>query len=187
MCQTRKLTCLVSSFLPDWYFWFPLYVLAAAINLLRLNFRWRAIAQSAMLVLCGGISLLIKVLVEAHLYGLCGFWSMDMRERVVREKIGSGLVAISMLCILITAAASQEPLRERKAQDRNYVASGKCIPFQNLARNWKATIMINLFFCRGIWADFAVMFLSGNATMVALTFAVSLYFFVFVGRDMNLK
>jgi len=127
MYQIWKLTQLF--FFPDWYCWFPVYALASGVNLLHMNFTWRAINQGVVLILCGGILLLIKVLVEAQVYGLSGFWCMDMRERIVREKIGSGLVVLSMSLHLRSSASLQQLTRERKTQYPGCAVSGKGISY----------------------------------------------------------
>ncbi|KAJ8546103.1 hypothetical protein K7X08_018686 [Anisodus acutangulus] len=49
-----------------------------------------------------GTILFLKVVIEDVRFhqGISGIWSFDMRERVVREKIGSGLVILSMSLLL---------------------------------------------------------------------------------------
>lgn len=84
--------------------------------------------------------MLLKVLAETPKKGLAGFWSMDMRGRVVREKIGSVLVVISMSLQLKAPATS------------------------NLQR----------------------LRSTGVAILVAFSFGLSLYFFVFTQRAMKL-
>lgn len=44
-----------------------------------------------------GILLFVKLVLEDFEYGISGFWSLDLGERVVREKIGSLLVVVSMI------------------------------------------------------------------------------------------
>lgn len=61
---------------------------------------------------------------EAHLYGLAGFWSLDMRERAVREKLGCGLVAISMFLHIKASQASKETRKGKKEQAAGFVESG---------------------------------------------------------------
>ena len=75
----------------DWYFWIPLYAIASIVNLLQRKFN-----QVTRFVLWSGLLLFIRVMIEGHVYGLANLWSMDMRKRVVREKVGSGLVVASM-------------------------------------------------------------------------------------------
>lgn len=43
-----------------------------------------------------GLFLFFKVVMEGYGDNTAGFWSLDMRERVVREKLGSFLVVTSM-------------------------------------------------------------------------------------------
>ncbi|XVF17801.1 hypothetical protein REPUB_Repub10bG0155400 [Reevesia pubescens] len=87
----------------DWYFWFPLYACACVVNSLN----WRIspkvgpikhIAKVAMLL---GVFLFIKVVIEDFVRKIAGFWSLDLTERVIREKTGSALV-ISMILHLMT-------------------------------------------------------------------------------------
>ncbi|XP_057768468.1 uncharacterized protein LOC130988602 [Salvia miltiorrhiza] len=83
---------------PDWYFWIPLYASACLVNVLK----WSEpnssrIRKLAKFGLCLGIFLFIKVGAEDLIHG---FWRLDMRERVVREKFGSGLVVSSMFLVL---------------------------------------------------------------------------------------
>ncbi|XP_073286056.1 uncharacterized protein [Primulina huaijiensis] len=78
---------------PDWYFWIPLYMSACVVNLVEISSRIRKLAKIAFWL--GGF-LFLKVVTEDFLDGIAGFWSLDMRERVVREKFGSGLVICSM-------------------------------------------------------------------------------------------
>lgn len=49
-----------------------------------------------------GTILFLKVVIEDVVFhqGISGIWSFDMGERVVREKIGSGLVILSMSLLL---------------------------------------------------------------------------------------
>ncbi|CAI0554024.1 unnamed protein product [Linum tenue] len=84
---------------PDWYFWFPLYTGACAVNLMNVaaatsNPVSRRIAE---VTLWAALFLFCKVVVEDLATGTAGLWSLDLRERVVREKIGSGMVFVSMV------------------------------------------------------------------------------------------
>ncbi|CAA3032506.1 transmembrane 220 isoform X2 [Olea europaea subsp. europaea] len=56
-----------------------------------------------------GMFLFIKVIIEDFVDEITGFWSFDMRERVVREKLGSGLVVGSMLMQLESLARPPHP------------------------------------------------------------------------------
>ncbi|XP_072973414.1 uncharacterized protein [Typha angustifolia] len=111
---------------PDWYFWFPLYAIAFVVNLFQVSFTSKLLGQVALLALWGGILLLLKVIVEDSTYGLAGFWSLDMEERVVREKIGSGLVVISMILHLKSSQVSTEPKRKRQ-HDSRFALTGMAI------------------------------------------------------------
>lgn len=84
----------------DWYLWIPLYASACYVNLLKFckpnSPRIRKVAKFG---LCLGVFLFIKVWAEDLIHGICGIWCMDMRERVVRERFGSGLVVSSMFLV----------------------------------------------------------------------------------------
>lgn len=78
----------------------------------------RTLNLVAQLTLVGGNLLFVKVVIEALISGgLSAFWSMDMRERVVREKAGSGLVVLSMLLHL--KASTTTSTDETKFAKRN--------------------------------------------------------------------
>ncbi|KAK6798493.1 hypothetical protein RDI58_006196 [Solanum bulbocastanum] len=81
---------------PDWYFWFPLYALACLVNMVN------GFTKIGKITLLMGTILFLKVVIEDVWFhqGISGIWSFDMRERVVREKIGSGLVILSMSLLL---------------------------------------------------------------------------------------
>ncbi|GFQ01916.1 hypothetical protein PHJA_002335500 [Phtheirospermum japonicum] len=87
----------------DWYFWIPLYATACIVNLVKWakkpNSRMRKMAKFALWL---GIFLFIKVSIEDFSEGttIAGFWSLNMRERIVREKFGSGLVISSIFLLL---------------------------------------------------------------------------------------
>lgn len=86
---------------PDWYFWIPLYMSACIVNLVKIRSRIRALARFTFWL---GVFLFLKVVMEDFLSGIAGFWSLDMRERVVREKFGTGagdLFHVSALGIFI--------------------------------------------------------------------------------------
>ncbi|KAK8673186.1 hypothetical protein V6N13_111535 [Hibiscus sabdariffa] len=109
---------------PDWYFWFPLYACACMVNLLN----WRispkgSIKHIAEVELCLGVFLFIKVVVEDFVSKMAGFWSLDLTERVVREKTGSLLVIISMILHLITLS---EPMNHKPRKKREV---GKAVAY----------------------------------------------------------
>ncbi|XP_030538553.2 uncharacterized protein LOC115746779 [Rhodamnia argentea] len=99
---------------PDWYLWMPLYSSACLVNLTSMVF-----ATSKMIPRIGkpalwlGMFLFAKVAVEGYRHQIAGFWSLDMRERVVREKFGSGLVVFSMF-LHLEAASKKKGLFTRK-------------------------------------------------------------------------
>ncbi|KAF8047871.1 hypothetical protein N665_2794s0002 [Sinapis alba] len=83
----------------DWYLWFPLYALASAVNLInsRRICKSRRIRQMTRTALSLGLFLLVKVITEDVITEKVGIMSLDLTHRVVREKIGSGLVIASMV------------------------------------------------------------------------------------------
>ncbi|CAH8367969.1 unnamed protein product [Eruca vesicaria subsp. sativa] len=83
----------------DWYLWFPLYALASAVNLIncRKISKSRRIKQMITTALSLGLFLLVKVVAEDVITEDTGILSLDLTHRVVREKIGSGLVVASMV------------------------------------------------------------------------------------------
>lgn len=50
----------------------------------------------------------IKVVIEGFVSGIAGLCSLDLTERVVREKIGSGFVVISMILRLEAASVNKQ-------------------------------------------------------------------------------
>ncbi|CAH2061331.1 unnamed protein product [Thlaspi arvense] len=94
---------------PDWYFWFPLYTLAFAVNLINSKrvSKSRRIKQITRTTLSLGLFLLVKVVAEDVLTEKVGVLSLDLTHRVVREKIGSALVIASM--VLQLRASSSKP------------------------------------------------------------------------------
>lgn len=110
----------------DWYFWFPLYACACVVNLLN-----RAISPKGRIQLLAkgtlwlGIFLFIKVVVEDLLSGIAGFLSLDLTERVVREKIGSGLVITSVILHLIATSEPLDPNQRKENRVSKYVVYGE--------------------------------------------------------------
>lgn len=84
----------------------------------------------AKLALFLGIFLFIKVVFEDLRDGVSGIWSVDMRERVVREKIGSGLVIGSMILQLNSPVG-----RGRKQKSAKYFEYGNDEKFKNLLQS----------------------------------------------------
>lgn len=83
----------------DWYFWFPLYTLACAANLIncRRISKSTRIKQMIGTTLSLGLFLFFKAVAEDVITEKVGVLSLDLTQRVVREKIGSGLVIASMV------------------------------------------------------------------------------------------
>ncbi|KAK3015346.1 hypothetical protein RJ639_005618 [Escallonia herrerae] len=92
---------------PDWYLWLPLYATACVVNLVNGFFTYKINQQVVNFALWLGVVLFTKVLLEDMVHGMAGFWSLDMRERVVREKFGSGLV---ISCMFLQSKASKHSL-----------------------------------------------------------------------------
>lgn len=63
----------------------------------------KTITSIAKANLCLGAFLFVKVVLEGFVNGVSGFWSLDISERIVREKIGSGMVVVSMVLQLIAS------------------------------------------------------------------------------------
>ncbi|PIN19609.1 hypothetical protein CDL12_07711 [Handroanthus impetiginosus] len=78
---------------PDWYFWIPDCII-------------RNMAKFAFWL---GLFLFFKVAIEGFVRGTEGIWSLDMQERIVREKFGSELVIISMFLLLENSSNPNHP------------------------------------------------------------------------------
>ncbi|KAJ6740189.1 TRANSMEMBRANE PROTEIN 220 [Salix purpurea] len=100
---------------PDWYFWLPLYACACAVNLVNWAITKTTFRQIAKVTLWFATLMFLKVVIEDFVNGTAGFWSLDLSERVVREKTGSGLVLISMILHL---EASSEPKHSKMPRNR---------------------------------------------------------------------
>ncbi|KAK8478863.1 hypothetical protein V6N12_041537 [Hibiscus sabdariffa] len=102
---------------PDWYFWFPLYACACIVNLLN----WRispkgSIKHIAEVVLCLGVFLFIKVVVEDFVtkkeegsWESCCIWNGEL----------SGFQLRASFCVLCDSERGNEnfdALNEAKAQ-----------------------------------------------------------------------
>ncbi|CAF2049639.1 unnamed protein product [Brassica napus] len=115
----------------NWYFWFPLYALASAVNLInsrRICNKSRRIRQMTRTALSLGLFLLVKVITEDVITERVGIFSLDLTHRVVREKIGSGLVIASMV-LQLQASCSK---RKEKSVDFGMAATvifGYGLPF----------------------------------------------------------
>ncbi|MBA0750357.1 hypothetical protein Gogos_001771, partial [Gossypium gossypioides] len=64
--------------------------------------------------------------VEGYVRKIAGFWSLDLAERVVREKTGSLLVILSMVLHLVclSEAVDLKQRKTRKMVGRGVVAYG---------------------------------------------------------------
>ncbi|CAN0864398.1 hypothetical protein LINGRAHAP2_LOCUS8945 [Linum grandiflorum] len=103
---------------PDWYFWFPLYIGASAVNLASASTRFSSSSsirrKVARLTFWGGQLLMWKVVVGDHLNGAAGFWCLDLSQRVVREKVGSWIVVASMALHLVMASCDANEGKMKK-------------------------------------------------------------------------
>ncbi|XP_074294332.1 uncharacterized protein LOC141622172 [Silene latifolia] len=109
---------------PDWYFWIPLYAGAAYVNLMNLigTSSSKITTNVGSIILASGEFLASKVILE-HYSGesvSVGILSMNMKERVVREKIGSVLV---ILCMILQVSAGTEFNKDPAKKMRLDVAS----------------------------------------------------------------
>ncbi|WCJ30971.1 hypothetical protein M5689_012491 [Euphorbia peplus] len=101
---------------PDWYLWFPLYACACVVNLVNWAISSQTIIrQVAKITLLVGIFMFFKVVIEDFIGGIAGFWCLDLSERVVREKVGSGLVMFSML-LHLKAADLENSMKMKKTK-----------------------------------------------------------------------
>ncbi|XP_048233394.1 uncharacterized protein LOC8260590 [Ricinus communis] len=111
----------------DWYFWFPLYACASLVNLVNWAISSKTIVrQIAKVTILLGIFLFLKVVIEGFVSGKTGFWSLDLSERVAREKTGSGLVIISLILHL---EASSEPKQSSSRKDGNKKGFPTCVEY----------------------------------------------------------
>ncbi|KAK3000519.1 hypothetical protein RJ639_020803 [Escallonia herrerae] len=107
---------------PDWYLWLPLYATACVVNLVNGFFSHKINQQVVNFALWLGVVLFTKVLLEDMVHGMAGFWSLDMRERVVREKFGSGLV---ISCMFLQSKASKQSLGRKDERVASSIQRGK--------------------------------------------------------------
>lgn len=82
------------------------------------------VRKIAVMALWLGLFLFIKVVWEDHRHKIAGFCSWDLRERVVREKFGSGLVFCSMFLHLKAASDPLEGNTRKKDQFEPLVEFG---------------------------------------------------------------
>ena len=74
-----------------------------------------------------GVFLFFKVVVEDSVNGIAGFWSLDLKERVVREKFGSGFVVNSMYLQLKAASIQKGHVKRKEKKGAKYVECGEII------------------------------------------------------------
>ena len=82
-----------AEFTVDWYFWLPLYASASIVSFMH-TLAPKKYPLWTILTLLFGILLFFKVIIEA--IEMDALFSMDMQQRIVREKWGSFLVAYAM-------------------------------------------------------------------------------------------
>lgn len=110
----------------DWYLWFPLYALASAVNLInsrRICNKSRRIRQMTSTALSLGLFLLVKVITEDVITERVGILCLDLTHRVVREKIGSGLVIASMVLQLQASCSKRKEKSVDFGKNKNMVQS----------------------------------------------------------------
>lgn len=118
--------CLFCWFFADWYFWLPLYACGCVVNMVNWAICFRTtIRHIARLSLLLGIFLFTKVVTEDFVNGIAGFWSLDLSERVVRERTGSGLVVISLILQLEASSVPEDPLPRKKKEFPKFVEYGE--------------------------------------------------------------
>lgn len=108
---------------PDWYLWIPLYSCAAYVNLMSslASVSSKRTTATGKITFWLGIFLLSKVLLENYFGDIVGIWSLDMRNRLVREKIGSGLVTSSMILQL---SFEEDSTKRKTMKLRSYMEYG---------------------------------------------------------------
>ncbi|GAB4847092.1 hypothetical protein Ancab_026102 [Ancistrocladus abbreviatus] len=158
----------------DWYFWLPLYACASFVHLLSC---WavsskRLIKHMAKLALWLGILLFIKVLVEDYAGGISGFWSIDMRERVVREKLGSGLVFVSMILQLAASSIRNDPREMKNKRSRIQTNLRKSKSTGNSPLKTKRTRLPT-------WVKY------GMAILVGISYGLSIFFLSYHAKGMK--
>lgn len=162
------------SLVSDWYLWFPLYAMACLVNMVN---GVPKVTKTAKIALLMGIILFLKVVIEDVRFhqGITGLWSFDMRERLVREKLGSGLVILSMSLQLLKSDTNNPSLA-------NHVEFG----------NFPKCLIIFLFDSRmGISFSFLFyclcicFFIAGQSMLVAIGYGLSVAFFLFSKPEMK--
>lgn len=83
------------------------------------------IRRVARLSLLLGIFLFIKVVTEDIVNGIAGFRSLDLSERVVREKTGSGLVVMCSILQLEALALPEGPTPSQRKGFPKFVDFGE--------------------------------------------------------------
>ncbi|KAI4327535.1 hypothetical protein L6164_019984 [Bauhinia variegata] len=109
---------------PDWYFWFPLYSCACIVNMTNRTISAKITRQIAVTALWLGIFLFLKVVFQDFVHGIAGFWSLDLSERVVREKTGSVLVIASMILQLKASFMPNDPTKKHQREFSSLVNYG---------------------------------------------------------------
>lgn len=98
-------------------------------NLLKWDVFLEAMNQVGKATMGLGICMWMKVVAEDYMNGIAGFLSLDLSERVVREKTGSGLVVCSMILHLIAASSSSSLKIHRTSKSKRefprYLTYGK--------------------------------------------------------------
>lgn len=114
----------------DWYYWFPLYACACVVNLVNKAISSKTSPFAAKLALWLGAVLFVKAVTQDLASGkTAGLLSLDLTERLVREKIGGGLVVIYMILQLKISSMSRDSRPRKKNGIGRLVGLGKKLGF----------------------------------------------------------
>lgn len=172
----------------DWYLWIPLYGCACAVNLLNWEVSLKAMGYVAKATMGLGICLWVKVVAEDYVKnGIEGFLSLNLSERMVREKTGSGLVVSSMILQLLAAASSPKIHRTTKKMLPRYIRYGKississfCISLHFfLSLKTLEKIIHSKQVVRSFWLWVTCEdVIAGMALLVAFSYGLPIFFFL---------
>ncbi|GMH25243.1 hypothetical protein Nepgr_027086 [Nepenthes gracilis] len=182
-----KICCILMAFLfavsasvqlndTDWYFWIPLYASASFVNLMSC---WtdssemvKRIGHGALLL---ALFLFTKVVVDEDLNRRDAFWSVDLRERAVREKFGSGLVFVSMILQLTASSIHEDSTRKKmktNTEETNYDDELAASPPSNNLMDMKKIKL-------------ATYLEYGMAILLGISYGISFSFLLYQNKDMK--
>lgn len=161
------------SLVSDWYLWFPLYAMACLVNMVN---GVPKVTKTAKIALLMGIILFLKVVIEDVRFhqGITGLWSFDMRERVVREKLGSGLVILSMSLQLLKSDTNNPSLANH-VEFGNFPKS--LFSFFGLILIW--VLVLAFYFIVHLFC------IAGQSILVAIGYGLSFAFLLFSRPEMK--